>query len=125
MFLDVVDDHALGPDGRVVFQGIQGEPGAFEFVFEVWGVDEDELVVARGEVDVHFEHFEFVAAVLVKADLPMPRTFGLSMNSGIIASTSLARPMSSDSFGLMQSQQKCAMPYFAARLGSYSVSCRK
>lgn len=36
---------------------------------------------------------------------PMPRTFGLWMKSGMICRTSRANPASSDSFGLMQSQQ--------------------
>ena len=49
----------------------------------------------------------------------------LSMNSGMIASTSFASARSSDSFGLMHSQVKCLIPNIAARLGSYSVNCRK
>ena len=42
---------------------------------------------------------------LLRPISPMPRTFGLSRNSGMIWRTSRANPASSDSFGLMQSQQ--------------------
>ena len=68
VFFDVVDDAAFGFDAAIVFEDVDDEARAFEFVFEVRGVDEDELVVARGEVNVFFEDGDFVAGILVEAD---------------------------------------------------------
>jgi hypothetical protein len=68
MFLDVIDDDAGGFDAGVVFEDVEDEACAFEFIFEVGGMDEDELVEAVGEVDVHFEDFEFVTGIFIEAD---------------------------------------------------------
>ena len=68
MFFDVVDDDLFRADAAVVTEGVEDESGAFEFVFEVRGVDEDELVVIGGELDVFFEDEELVAAVFIEAD---------------------------------------------------------
>jgi len=66
---DVIDDDALRFDLGMVLQGIDDEPRALELVFEMRGMDEDELVVIRGELDVLFKNRQLVAAVLVQADL--------------------------------------------------------
>ncbi len=68
VFFDVVDDDALGFDGRVGFQHVDDEVGAFELIFEMGGVDEDELVVIDGELDVFLEDEDFVAGILVETD---------------------------------------------------------
>ena len=56
---------------------------------------------------------------------PMPRTLGLSRNSGMSAMTSRDRLTFSASLALMHSQLKCLMPNWAARFGSTSVRWRK
>ena len=53
---------------RSFLMGVHDQAGAFELVLEMGRVDEDELVVAGGEVHVLFEHSHFVAAVFVEAD---------------------------------------------------------
>jgi len=68
VFLDVIYDDTMRLDAFVAFDDINYQARAFEFVFEVRGVNEDELVVFGGEVDVFLENFDFVATVFVKAD---------------------------------------------------------
>ncbi len=68
VFLDVIDDDAGGIDAGIGKEDVDDEAGAFEFVFEVGGVDEDQLVVASGEIDVLFEDLELVAGVFVETD---------------------------------------------------------
>ena len=88
-------------------------------------MDEDGQVVVERELDVLLEDVEFVAGVLVEPDLADAEHGGRVEKVRDQAITSRAKPGSSASFGLMQSQQKCLMPNFAARFGSYSVSWRK
>jgi hypothetical protein len=64
----VIDDAAFGLDATIVFEDVNDEACAFELVFEVRSVNEDELVVARGEVNVFFEDGDFVAGIFVEAD---------------------------------------------------------
>jgi hypothetical protein len=40
-------------------------------------MNENELIVAGSQVDVHFKHFQFVAAVFVEADLANAEHVGL------------------------------------------------
>ena len=83
VFFDVVDEDAGGIEGGAeVVEHVEDHAGAFEFVFEVWGVDEDEVVFAGGacvaggfgfegvdgELDVLLEDFGFVGGVFVEAD---------------------------------------------------------
>jgi len=68
VFLDVIDDDALRPDAFVALQHVEDEARAFELVFEMRRVDENELMVPGGEVRVHFEDLEFVPRVLVEPD---------------------------------------------------------
>ena len=68
MLFHVIDDDSLGPDARVALQRVHDKPRALELVFEVRRVDQDHLVVPRGEVDVHLEDLQFVPRVLVQAD---------------------------------------------------------
>lgn len=67
MFFDVVDDDAVAVDVRVI-EGVEDEAGAFEFVLEVGGVDEDGLVELFGDFEVFLEDLEFVFGVFVEAD---------------------------------------------------------
>ncbi len=69
VFFDVVDDDTLWVHSRMRFEDVDDEVGAFEFVLEVWGMHEDELVVFNGELDVFFQDEEFVLRVLVETDL--------------------------------------------------------
>jgi len=69
MLLHMVDDAALRPDAAVVLQNVEYQPRALQFVLEMRRVDKDELLVAGGQVHVHFEHPEFIARVLVQPDL--------------------------------------------------------
>ena len=61
MFLDVVNDDAPRADATVIFQGVEDEACAFEFVFEMRRVDKDELVVAGRQVNLHFKNTQFVS----------------------------------------------------------------
>ena len=60
--------HALRLDALVALEHVENQPRAFELVLEMRRVDEDELVVPRGEVDVHFQDLHFVARILVQPD---------------------------------------------------------
>ena len=61
VFLDVINQTTFRLDARVGAQHIEDEARAFEFIFEMRRVDEDELVVLRSEVNVHFQHLKFIA----------------------------------------------------------------
>jgi len=67
VLLNVVDNDRLGVDTGI-FQGIEGESGAFDFVFEVGGVDEDGEIVFLSHFDVFFKNGEFVDRVFVHAN---------------------------------------------------------
>ena len=89
-------------------------------------VDENELIVLRGEIDVHFQNFQFVARIFVQPDFADARDVRAFEKFRNDADDFLRASLtSSDSFGLMQSQQKCGMPNLAARFGSCSVSWQK
>ena len=64
----MINDAALRPDAAVVAKNLQGQARAFALVLQVRGVDENELVVPRGEIYVLFEDFQFVPRVFVEAD---------------------------------------------------------
>jgi hypothetical protein len=66
VFLDVVNDDALGFDAFVALEHVEDEARALEFVFEVRRVDEDELVVTSGEST--FPGRSVRSAVLVQSD---------------------------------------------------------
>lgn len=68
MFFHVVDDDAFAVDIGVV-EGIENEAGAFEFVLEVGGVDENGLIVFFGQFHMFFENRELVFGVFVESDL--------------------------------------------------------
>ena len=65
VFFHVVDDDALRFDAGVRFQDVDDQIGALELVFEVRGMNEDELVVLDGELDVFLEDEDFVSRVFV------------------------------------------------------------
>ena len=69
VFLDVVDDDLGAVEFREVGERIEHQAGALELVLEVRGVDQDRQVVIERELDVLLEDGEFVAGVLVEADL--------------------------------------------------------
>ena len=60
VFLDVVNDDPLRPDAPVALQHVENQPRAFQFVLQVRRVDQNQLVVPRRQIHVHFEHFQFV-----------------------------------------------------------------
>ena len=69
VLLDVVDDARAPGWIRVsALEHVEDQARALELVLEMRRVDEDQLVVPRGEVDVHFEHLQFVARILVQPD---------------------------------------------------------
>lgn len=67
VFFGVVDPGAMWGEFHFA-EEIEGESSAFEFIAEVWGVDEDDLVVAEGDVELFLEDGEFVGGVEVEAD---------------------------------------------------------
>lgn len=82
VFFAVVDEDAGGVDAGVVFEDGADDLGAFVFVDEVGGVDEDGLVVLGGEVDVFFEDGDFVAGVFVEADFADAEDVGVGEEGG-------------------------------------------
>ena len=57
MFLHVVNDDPLGLDAFIIPDRVQNEPRAFQFIFQMGGVDEDELVGTRRQVQVQLQDF--------------------------------------------------------------------
>ena len=82
VLFDVVDDDAGGVDAGICAEEVEDEAGAFPFVLEMGGVDEDELVVIGGEADVVFEDGELVAGVSVEADLADAEDVGAGEEGG-------------------------------------------
>jgi pyruvate dehydrogenase E1 component alpha subunit/2-oxoisovalerate dehydrogenase E1 component alpha subunit len=58
VFFDMINDDAAGLNGFVVFNNVENQPCAFEFVFEMRRVDENQLIVPRRELNVHFNDLE-------------------------------------------------------------------
>ncbi len=123
MLFNVVNDDAATIYVGVV-ESVDNKARAFKFVLKMGGMNENGrlnfFAISKCSSKIMSSFFVF----LLRPISPMPSTFGLSMKSGMSAITSRAKTGSSASFGLMQSQQKCLMPNFAARAGSYSVSWR-
>src|SRR5205085_1818340 len=69
MFFHMINDHSLGLDSLIALDHLQDEPGAFELVFKMGSMDEDELIMPGGEVHMEFEHSQFIPRVLVETDL--------------------------------------------------------
>lgn len=63
----MIDDDSVRGKLGAVFEDVQYEAGAFFLVFQVRGVDEDELLVFDGEVYVLFKDGEFVFGVSVES----------------------------------------------------------
>ena len=64
----MVDNHSLGPNARLVEDGVDDKLGSLQFVFEVRGVNQDQFVSLGGDLDVTFKNFQFVFAILVQTD---------------------------------------------------------
>ena len=73
VFFNVVDQHSTGIDGRLVPYRFHDQPGSFLFVFEVWGVHEDERLVLGRDLEVFFQDAKFVFRVLVEPNLSDPQ----------------------------------------------------
>src|SRR5581483_548275 len=67
---DMVDDDAFGIYARIAFEHIDDQPRALELILEVGRMNQDHLVVAHGEIDMALENGQFVAGILVQANLP-------------------------------------------------------
>lgn len=66
----MIDDDAVRTDPAVIFQRIKDQPGSLEFVFKVRRMNEDELIVIRGQLDMFFQDEQFIPAVFVEPDFP-------------------------------------------------------
>ena len=66
VLLHVVDNDPFGADPGVGLEHIQNQAGALEFVLQMGGVHQNELVVLGGEVDVRLENLELVPCVFVQ-----------------------------------------------------------
>ena len=64
----MVDNHSLGPNARLVEDGVDDKLGSLQFVFEVRGVNQDQFVPLGGDLNVTLKNFQFVFAVLVETD---------------------------------------------------------
>lgn len=106
VFLHVVDENAGRVDARIALQHVDDEAGALELVFQMRGVDEDELVEARREFDVFSKTASSFRVFRFRPISPIPRTLGRFVKSGMSARTSPARASDSASFGLRQSREK-------------------
>ena len=69
MFLHMVDNDALRLDSLIILEHIQNQPGALQLIFEMRCVNQNKLVMARGEFHMFFQHRNLVPAVFVQADL--------------------------------------------------------
>ena len=68
MLFDVVDQHPARID-RGIPQGSENQAGALELVFKMGRMDQDQLIVATGDLDLLLENHELVARILVQPDL--------------------------------------------------------
>ncbi len=72
VLLDVIDDDPLRLDARLRAQRIQDQPRPLPLVLEVRRVDEDQLLMLRGEADVLLEDLHFIARIFIEPDLADP-----------------------------------------------------
>ena len=65
----MIDDDTFGPDTLVSLDGVQDQASPFEFVLEVGRMHQNQLLVPRCKIYVHFQDFQFIAGIFVQANL--------------------------------------------------------
>jgi len=80
-------------------------------------VNKDELILTRGEVDVHFQHSHFIARIFVQTDFSDSEDICAAKKFRDDSNDVFGELTSSDSFGLMQSQEKCGQTKFRGTFG--------
>ena len=102
----MIDQHALGLDSLVVLQHVDDDARSLVLVLQVRRVDQDELIVLRGQIDLLFEDRDLVARVLVQArSRRRPARAGATSSGGMSLITSRDSSTFSASLALMQSQE--------------------
>jgi len=75
----MVDQHPLGFDALIVFENAGDDRRAFVLVFQVRRVDEDELVVSGGDVNLLFEDGDLNSSSLYCGHLGVVVRFAISL----------------------------------------------
>ena len=78
----MIYDAAFWPNPAVAFEDVNDQPRAFEFIFQMRRVDQNELIVFGGHIDVHLQNFQLVSAVLVQTDFADSKHIGLVQELG-------------------------------------------
>lgn len=76
VFFDVIDDDTAGVEFGPRKKGIEDQFCALEFVLKMRGVDQDELLMLQGQIDLPFQNGDFVAAVFVESDFANAKDIG-------------------------------------------------
>jgi hypothetical protein len=122
VFLDMIDDNALGFDPPVGFERIENQARAFEFIFQMRGMDQDQLFMRGSEFDVQFEHFQLVAGILVQTNFADAEDVWSGEDFWNEGNHFLRELNVLRFFGIDAEPGKVWSPNLAARLGSCSVS---
>ena len=122
----VIDHHAAGHELRVPLEHVDRHLRALQLVFEMRGVDQNQLLVGEGQLDLFGERRHFVAGNAVHPDLA-DAEHGRPVEELRNSRQHIAGKLAI--VGLLgvhrQPRSSAARPYCAARFGSNSVSCRK
>ena len=73
MFFNVINQDSTRIDGRLVPHRFHDQSGSLLFVFEVWGVHENESLVLGCDLEVFFQDAQLVFGVLVEPNFSDPQ----------------------------------------------------